>query len=63
VDFLLFRNDITGRDNLPASSTYYKTSASKAKILNLMKKKLADGEIHAEEQETLDEINHKKVRQ
>lgn len=49
------------REKLPASSTYYKTSASKGKILSLMKEKLADGEIQFEEQETSDEINRKKM--
>lgn len=56
-----FRNDLSCHDHLPASSTYYKTSASKAKILNLMKEKLAGGEIALDEQENVDEVNHKKV--
>ena len=60
IDFFFFRNDAR-RNNLPASSTYYKTSASKGKILSLMKEKLADGEIELQEEETCDEMNKKKV--
>jgi len=52
------RNDIC-HENLPASSTYYKTSASKAKILNLVKEKIADGEIVPGEE--FEDINTKKV--
>ena len=59
--YLRCRNEISSHDSLPASSTYYKTSASKAKILNLMKEKMAEGEIPDQDQESLDEINHKKV--
>ncbi|XP_002123686.2 protein Shroom3-like [Ciona intestinalis] len=50
------------QDTLPASSNYYKTSASKAKILNLIKEKIADGEISSEEdQDNVEDINSKKM--
>uniref|UniRef100_H2ZIQ1 ASD2 domain-containing protein n=1 Tax=Ciona savignyi TaxID=51511 RepID=H2ZIQ1_CIOSA len=39
---------------------YYKTSASKARILNLVKEKIADGEIDPED-DNVEDINSKKV--
>ncbi|XP_076799365.1 uncharacterized protein LOC143473207 isoform X4 [Clavelina lepadiformis] len=56
-----FRLDISSHESLPASSAYYKTSASKARILNLVKEKIADGELNDEEQDTLEEIIQKKM--
>nr|XP_018671492.1 protein Shroom3 isoform X2 [Ciona intestinalis] len=54
--------DSKNNDTLPASSNYYKTSASKAKILNLIKEKIADGEISSEEdQDNVEDINSKKM--
>lgn len=52
----------TPSSNLPASSTYYHTSASKAKILSLVQEKVAEGEINPTPELTdEDENNHKKI--
>lgn len=62
--FLLFhRTDTTTTSStLPASSAYYQTSASKAKILHLVQEKVEGGEISEDEEiENEDEINRKKV--
>nr|XP_039255422.1 protein Shroom2-like [Styela clava] len=48
---------------LPASSTYYQTSASKGKIINLIQEKVEGGEfIVSESDETEDDMNNKKVK-
>nr|CAB3266064.1 protein Shroom3-like [Phallusia mammillata] len=46
-------------ESLPASSTYYKTSASKGKILSMVKEKMAGGEFVPDEDQ--EEINRKKM--
>ncbi|XP_078494982.1 uncharacterized protein LOC100184762 [Ciona intestinalis] len=59
---IFYSTDSKNSDTLPASSNYYKTSASKAKILNLIKEKIADGEISSEEdQDNVEDINSKKM--
>ena len=60
---LRFSNESENIGTLPASSTYYKTSVSKAKILNMVKEKIAEGEIINDDQADaeLEEINGKKV--
>uniref|UniRef100_H2ZIQ7 ASD2 domain-containing protein n=1 Tax=Ciona savignyi TaxID=51511 RepID=H2ZIQ7_CIOSA len=54
------REEAKNCEPLPASSKYYKTSASKARILNLVKEKIADGEIDPED-DNVEDINSKKV--
>ena len=57
------RNDANKKGTLPVSSTYYKTSVSKAKIMNMVKEKIAEGELIQDDQadSELEEINGKKV--